>query len=72
MNLIHLSLGKNKIIYLFSDIFFEYKFYQNTNNNLASTNQNNPVKIKKLYDNIKNNKKIEIRKISGYLTSRKK
>ena len=43
----------------------------NINNNLASRNDNNPVKIKRLYDNI-NSKNIEIRTISGYLTSRKK
>ena len=39
------------------------------NNNISSKNENNPVKIKKIY-NIKNNK-IDY-KISGYLTSKKK
>ena len=51
------------------------KLKKNNNNNLISRNGNNPVIIKKLYDNIKNNKKnnnYENPKISGFFTSRKK
>ena len=40
------------------------------NNNFVSKNDNNPVKIKGVYNNIKNNNKnIENQKLPGYLTS---
>jgi hypothetical protein len=44
----------------------------NNNNNLVSKNESNPVKIKRIYDNAKNSKNIENRKITGYFTSKKK
>ena len=44
----------------------------NNNNNLVSKNESNPVKIKKIYDNVKNSKNIENRKITGYFTTKKK
>ena len=40
------------------------------NNNIISRNENNPIKIKKLYDN-DNNHKSEHQRISGYLTYKK-
>ena len=42
----------------------------NNNNNLVSRNENNPVKIKKLYDNIKKHN-FENHRISEFFTSRK-
>ena len=44
----------------------------NNNNNLVSKNESNPVKIKKIYDNVKNSKNIENRKITGYFKKKKK
>ena len=40
------------------------------NNNIISRNENNPIKIKKLYDN-DNNHKCEHQRISGFLTYKK-
>ena len=42
----------------------------NINNNFISKNDNNPVKIKGVYDNIKNNNN-DNQKLPGYITSRK-
>ena len=48
------------------------KSIKKTKNNLISRNENNPVKIKRLYDNIQNNNNDENPKITGYFTSRNK
>ena len=49
------------------------KSIKKTKNNLISRNENNPVKIKRLYDNIQNiNNNDEGPKITGYFTSRNK
>ena len=41
-------------------------------NNLISRNESNPVKIKKMYESLKNSKHIIGNKQSGYLSTRKK
>ena len=46
------------------------KKINNNNNNFAMKNENNIIKIKRIYDNLKNNN-IEKNKMSGFFTSRK-